>query len=123
MGSAPMRARQVIACWVFGSRVAGNPTPSSDVDVAVLAAPALELDRVKVMDVAGRAVGLDVDVIDMASAPPALRWEVITSGKLVIERDEPALEDFVRRSRWEAEDEEQRNRMILLAQVPEVVAP
>jgi hypothetical protein len=68
------------------------------------------------MDIVGREVGVDVDVIDMGSAPPVLKWEVITTGRLLVERDELAVEDFVRRARWEAEDDEQRNRMILLAQ-------
>jgi predicted nucleotidyltransferase len=123
MASEPVRARQVIACWAFGSRVTGTATPASDVDLAVLCDPPLGLERTRVMDAAGREAGLDVDVIDMGSAPPALRWEIITTGKLVVERDEPALEEFVRRSRWDSEDDEQRNRMILLAQVPEVALP
>jgi predicted nucleotidyltransferase len=123
LASAPMLARRVIACWAFGSRVTGKATPMSDVDLAVLCNPPLGLERTRVMDAAGREAGLDVDVIDMASAPPALRWEVITTGKLVVERDELALEEFVRRSRWDNEDDEQRNRMILLAQVAEVPGP
>jgi len=68
------------------------------------------------MDIVGREIGVDVDVIDMGSAPPVLKWEVITTGRLLVERDEVAVEDFVRRARWEADDDEQRNRMILLAQ-------
>jgi hypothetical protein len=38
------------------------------------------------------------------------------AGQLLLERDEIAVGDFVRRACWEAEDDEQRNRMILLAQ-------
>jgi len=34
----------------------------------------------------------------------------------VLPASDPAVADFVRRARWEAEDDEQRNRMILLAQ-------
>ena len=48
---------------------------------------------------------------------------MITTGRLVVERDELAVEEFVRRARWDAEDEEQRNRMILLAQIPEGTTP
>jgi hypothetical protein len=86
------------------------------VDLAVLCEPTLGLDRTKVMDMVGREIGVDVDVIDMGSAPAALKWEIITTGRLLVERDEVAVEDFVRRARWVAEDDEQRNRMILLAQ-------
>lgn len=121
--SAPMQQRRVIACWAFGSRVVGKGRAGSDVDLAVLCEPPLGLERAKVMDVVGRAVGADIDLIDMASAPAGLRWEVITTGRLVVERDELAVEEFVRRARWDAEDEEQRNRMILLAQIPEGTTP
>jgi hypothetical protein len=72
------------------------------------------------MDIVGRQLGVDVDVIDMGSAPPVLKWEVITTGRLLVERDEAKVADFVRRARWEAEDDEQRNRMILLAQAVRV---
>jgi predicted nucleotidyltransferase len=123
LSSAPMQQRRVIACWAFGSRVAGKARAGSDVDLAVLCEPELGLERAKVMDIVGRAVGTDIDLIDMATAPAGLRWEVITTGRLVIERDELAVEEFVRRARWDAEDEEQRNRMILLAQLPEEATP
>ena len=85
-------------------------------DLAVLCDPALGLERTRVIDIVGREIGVGVDVIDMGSAPPVLKWEVITTGRLLVERDQVAVEDFVRRARWEADDDEQRNRMILLAQ-------
>jgi len=118
-----MAQRRAIAYWAFGSRAAGKGKPGSDVDLAVLCEPPLGLERTKVMDIVGRILKVDIDLIDMATAPPGLCWEVITSGKLVVEHDEPAVEEFVRRARWDAEDEEQRNRMILLAQIPERATP
>jgi|WetSurMetagenome_2_1015567.scaffolds.fasta_scaffold740840_2 predicted nucleotidyltransferase len=123
LSSAPIQQRRVIACWAFGSRAAGKGRDGSDVDLAVLCEPPLGLERTKVMDIVGRAVGADIDLIDMATAPAGLRWEVVTTGRLVVEHDELAVEEFVRRARWDAEDEEQRNRMILLAQLPEASAP
>ena len=123
MSSTPMKHRRPIACWAFGSRAAGKEKPGSDVDLAVLCDPPLGLERAKVMDIVGRALHVDIDLIDMATAPAGLRWEVLTTGKLVVEHDQPAVEEFVRRSRWDAEDEEQRNRMILLAQIPENATP
>lgn len=123
MSSAPMKERRPIACWVFGSRGAGKGKDGSDVDLAVLCEPPLGLERAKVMDIVGRVLDVDIDLVDMATAPPGLCWEVITTGRLVIENDEFAVEEFVRRARWDAEDEEQRNRMILLAQIPESASP
>jgi predicted nucleotidyltransferase len=116
LASAPLQGRRMVACWAFGSRARGAGKTGSDVDLAVLCDPTLGLERTRIMDIVGREIGFDVDVIDMGSAPPVLKWEVITTGRLLVERDEVAVADFVRRARWEAEDDEQRNRMILLAQ-------
>jgi predicted nucleotidyltransferase len=116
LASAPLHGRRIVACWAFGSRARGAGKGDSDVDLAVLCEPTLGLERAQVMDIVGRQLGVDVDVIDMGSAPPVLKWEVITTGRLLVERDEAKVADFVRRARWEAEDDEQRNRMILLAQ-------
>jgi predicted nucleotidyltransferase len=116
LASAPLQGRRIGACWAFGSRARGAGKADSDVDLAVLCDPALGLERTRVIDIVGREIGVGVDVIDMGSAPPVLKWEVITTGRLLVERDQVAVEDFVRRARWEADDDEQRNRMILLAQ-------
>jgi predicted nucleotidyltransferase len=120
LASAPLQGHRIVACWAFGSRARGAGKGDSDVDLAVLCEPTLGLERTRIMDIVGREIGVDVDVIDMGSAPPVLKWEVITTGRLLVERDEVAVADFVRRARWEAEDDEQRNRMILLAQAARV---
>jgi predicted nucleotidyltransferase len=110
--------RAVSGVWIFGSVARGEERPDSDVDLAVLCEPALGLDeRAAVMDQVGRVVGRDVDVIDLAAAPPALAWEILTTGHLLVERDEAHVERFVRGARYAAEDDEQRARMVLLAQV------
>src|ERR1700733_15158890 len=110
----PLRQRKVQGVWVFGSRARGDAGAESDVDLAVLCTPALGFERAVVMDRAGNAVGCDVDVIDLRAAPPTLAWEVVTSGRLVVEGDELEVERFVRAARFAAEDAEQRNRMIVL---------
>jgi hypothetical protein len=46
----------------------------------------------------------------------------VTSGRLVLECDERKVEAFLRSARYAAEDEAQRNRMIVLAQAPRVGA-
>lgn len=112
-----MAGRSVSGTWVFGSVARGEEREDSDIDVAVLCEPALELERAAVMDQVGRAVGRDVDVIDLRTAPPALAWEILTTGRLVVERDEDEVARFVRHARYAAEDDEQRSRMVLLAQV------
>lgn len=119
--AAPALAGRVVAgVWIFGSVARGEEQADSDVDVAVLCTPELALDRAVVMDQVGRAVGCDVDVIDLRSAPPALTWEILTTGRLLVEHDEAEVERFVRAARYAAEDDEQRSRMVLLAQVGSV---
>ena len=39
-------------------------------DLAVLCEPTLGLARTQIMDIVGREIGVDVDVIDMGSASP-----------------------------------------------------
>jgi uncharacterized protein len=110
-------ARRLDAVWLFGSHARGTATASSDLDLAVLCEPALGLERFRLMDSLGRALQCEVDVIDLRTAPPTLAWEVLTSGRLVLEVDALAAEAFLRRARFAAEDAEQRDRMILLAQI------
>lgn len=69
------------------------------------------------MDQLARELGRDVDVIDLAAT---LAWEILTSGRLLIENDELANEAFLRHARYAAEDEVRRNRMIVLTRAPRV---
>lgn len=50
-----LRARRLDGVWVFGSRAQGTANSASDVDLAVLCEPALELDRFRLIDSLGRA--------------------------------------------------------------------
>jgi c-di-GMP-related signal transduction protein len=70
------------------------------------------------MDSLAGELGIEADVIDLASCGATLAWEVITTGRLLHEADEQEVERFVRQARFDAEDAAHRNRMILLAQVP-----
>jgi predicted nucleotidyltransferase len=115
-----LRSRSLRAVWLFGSHARGQPRPASDLDLAVLCDPPLGLERTRLMDQLARELGRDVDVIDLATASATLAWEILTTGLLMIENDELANEAFLRRTRYAAEDEARRNRMIVLAQAPRV---
>lgn len=112
-----LQTRRVDGVWLFGSQARGTASSTSDVDLAVLCEPALELRRFRLMDDLARALSRDVDVIDLATADPTLTWEVLTTGRLVFEGEAIRVEEFVRRARFAAEDAEQRDRMVLLAQL------
>jgi predicted nucleotidyltransferase len=80
----------------FGSRVTGRATSSSDFDFGVLADGALSLaDRT---DISGRlakkfSVNEDkIDLVDLYTANPMIKFEVARNGKLV----EGATFDFIR---------------------------
>lgn len=108
--------RRLLGVWVFGSHARGEVRGDSDVDLGVLCEPPLGLERTRWMEALSRAAGVEVDVIDLASTSATLAWEVITTGWLAVENDSLAVEQFLRRTRYEAEDEARRNRMIVLAE-------
>jgi uncharacterized protein len=102
--------------WLFGSRARGEQRPSSDFDLAVLTAPALGLNRLAVAERIARDLGADVDLIDLRTATATLAWEVITTGRIIVEVDEDAVSQFIRRARFDADDELKRNRIVVDAQ-------
>ncbi len=108
--------RRVQAIWLFGSHARGDARADSDIDLAILCEPPLGVERLAVMDRVGNALGADIDLVDLAIAPPVLVWEIVTTGRLVLEAEPRTVEDFLRRSRFAAEDESRRLRMVVLAQ-------
>ncbi len=106
----------VAGVWLFGSFARGEARTDSDIDLAVLCARRLHLERVVLMDRLGLLANRDVDVVDLAATSPSLAWDIVTTGRLVAEHDDLAVEEFVRRARWAAEDDEHRSRTILSAQ-------
>jgi hypothetical protein len=69
---------------LIGSEARGQAGRRSDLDLAVLGpAP----DRLAPLAVTlSRAAGRDVDLVDVRSAPPLLRFEVARDGRLLVER-------------------------------------
>ena len=117
-------AGRVRAIWLFGSRARGEQGPGSDLDLAVLADPALSvMERARLMDLVGIEIGMDVDVVDLATAQPALAWEILTTGALAFDDGSGTVENFIVEARHGADDAERRDRMVLLAWADSGVQP
>jgi predicted nucleotidyltransferase len=89
---------EVRLAYAFGSVPHGRPKPSSDLDVAVLLASKEDthvLDRM--MAELETASGRTVDLVNLAQAPPLLAHEIVTSGTLLLARDEEERVRFVTR--------------------------
>jgi predicted nucleotidyltransferase len=67
---------------LFGSSARGRATPESDVDVAVLAPGG---DRLELALELGKALGLEVDVVDLATAGIPLERQIVAHGIVVHE--------------------------------------
>jgi len=93
------RFEGVRLAYVFGSVPHGTPKPSSDLDVAVLLAPAETADVLDRISAAlEMASGRTVDLVDLAKAPPLLGHEIVTSGTLLFARDEDERVQFATRA-------------------------
>lgn len=69
---------------LFGSEARGEAGVNSDLDVAVVGpdASALPLLALKLT----RAMGREVDLVEMPTAPPLLRFQIAREGRVLVER-------------------------------------
>lgn len=80
---------------LFGSSVSRGPDAARDVDVALAPRVSMSLMELGALAVdLERAIGHDVDVIDLDGASTLLRWEVLRGGRVVHVSDEDALRAF-----------------------------
>ena len=104
----------VLAAWVFGSRARGEARAGSDLDVALLPVPGVEMpagieERLGAV-IAGRT-GLDVDVSRVGEDRPLLSFEVVAEGRRVFARDEARADVAEERIRWTYRDTERLRRV------------
>jgi predicted nucleotidyltransferase len=72
---------------LFGSQARGRAHSTSDVDIGLRLAPATAESRRQAVAEVGRAIRREVDVVDLDSAPPLLRFQIARDGVLLIERE------------------------------------
>lgn len=93
------------AALVFGSFADGTPRFESDLDVAVLAATPLNVDRkMDLIRALADQFGRPVDVIDLASIHGAVARIALTRGVLVFCRDRAAYAERLRRMVYDQAD-------------------
>lgn len=94
---------RVVAAYLFGSRARGEEQAESDVDLAVLLdQPPSLAEELRLR--AGLTDALGSDAIDLAilnSAPPLLRFEVISAGRRLFARHPRAMD--MEEHRWQME--------------------
>lgn len=81
--------------YVFGSAARGELRPDSDYDVALDVGRALE--PAEILELSGQLESIvtrRVDVVDLLSAGPVLKMQILSSGHLIVCRDQRALADF-----------------------------
>jgi predicted nucleotidyltransferase len=83
--------------YVFGSTAAGDVTPESDVDLAVLASHPIDpVERWKLQETLASELRRSVDLVDLRRASTVMRAQVVANGNVLWEA-EPAV-----RARFEA---------------------
>jgi uncharacterized protein len=105
---------EVIAAYLFGSAAWGETDQFSDVDVAVLLEDDLPKERRwdiegRLLDQLFRIVGQDkADVVDLKTAPLWFQRVVITTGRVIYERDRQKREAYERQVLQQQEADEGR---------------
>ncbi len=89
---------EVRLAWLYGSFAAGSAGAESDVDVAVACATRLSPDRrVELATLLTRIVSREVDLVDLTEERGIIASQVLTRGKILINRDMPLLAHLIKR--------------------------
>ena len=83
---SPAPRDDVALAVLFGSAARGDLRRGSDLDIALAWRGDAPDDRDALLATIERALGRPVDVVDLATAPPQLRFEIARDGVLVVER-------------------------------------
>jgi len=96
------RLREVLARWaglrfayVFGSAVTRGLDAARDIDLAIRAVQPLGLlERARLAGELEAVAGRPVDLVDLDAASTLLRWEVLSTGRVLVALDDDALLEF-----------------------------
>ncbi len=82
---------EVTAAYLFGSRAEGAECAASDVDLAVLLPE--HRDAVGLWETGeriARALGADVDLLDLRAASTVMQWQIVTTGRRLFAKGDEA---------------------------------
>ncbi len=78
----------VLAVYLFGSQAECSADEHSDIDVAVLASKRIEpYARFRLQERIASTLGRDVDLVDLRQASTVMRAQVVSGGRLLMDRD------------------------------------
>ena len=83
---------------LFGSAAKGRQVAGSDLDLAVRLAPDSADTRRTAALAAGRAIGREIDLVEIDGAPPLLRFQIARDGQVLVEREPGAWTRFKARA-------------------------
>ena len=91
--------REARFAYLFGSFLSDAFGSESDVDLAVdLGVPLGWKERSRLAEALSSAAGRDVDLVDLFTADPVIRMQVLRYGRLLVDHDSPARHRFEARA-------------------------
>jgi len=99
---------------LFGSLASGNAGPDSDVDLAIASDHPLSTDdKITLIDDVSRAMGREVDLVDLRAAVGTILAEALSKGTILKNSDPTLFADLLKRM-WldQADFEPQRQKML-----------
>ena len=89
----------ILAVYIFGSYGTEYQTPLSDVDFAVLFKQEAEINLMREMEIMSQITLItkveDIDLVNLNQAPVLLQHKAIKEGKLIFEREENKVSEFI----------------------------
>ena len=94
-----LKQEDILAVYIFGSYGTEYQTPLSDVDFAVLFKQEAEINLMREMEIMSQITLItkveDIDLVNLNQAPVLLQHKAIKEGKLIFEREENKVSEFI----------------------------
>jgi predicted nucleotidyltransferase len=88
----------ITAAYLYGSYGTGAQTPLSDVDLGILLTQGVKRTLIKQMEIESDIAGIcrndDINVLILNDGPVLLQFKVISTGRLLYERDPHTVNNF-----------------------------